>query len=73
MNLPEKDTRHRSDDVKSQKNLAWSDIITSKALLKGIFEAGFEDPSPIQEEVIPRALMGSNVCARAKVCVVVVR
>jgi ATP-dependent RNA helicase DDX6/DHH1 len=32
----------------------------------GIFEKGFERPSPIQEEVIPMALAGRNILARAK-------
>lgn len=32
----------------------------------GIFEAGFEKPSPIQEEAIPVALMGRDILARAK-------
>jgi ATP-dependent RNA helicase DDX6/DHH1 len=35
-------------------------------LLKGIFEAGFDKPSPIQEEAIPVALTGRDVLARAK-------
>ena len=32
----------------------------------GIFEKGFERPSPIQEEAIPIALAGRNILARAK-------
>jgi ATP-dependent RNA helicase DDX6/DHH1 len=32
----------------------------------GIFEAGFEKPSPIQEESIPAALTGRDILARAK-------
>jgi ATP-dependent RNA helicase DDX6/DHH1 len=32
----------------------------------GIFEAGFERPSPIQEEAIPVALAGKDILARAK-------
>jgi len=32
----------------------------------GIFEAGYEKPSPIQEEAIPVALTGRDVLARAK-------
>lgn len=34
--------------------------------MMGIFEAGFERPSPIQEESIPVALQGRNILARAK-------
>lgn len=30
----------------------------------GIFEAGFEKPSPIQEEAIPVALTGRDILAR---------
>jgi len=37
-----------------------------RELLMGIFEAGFERPSPIQEEAIPIALEGRDVLARAK-------
>ena len=32
----------------------------------GIFEKGYENPSPIQEESIPVALAGRDVIARAK-------
>ena len=32
----------------------------------GIFEKGFDKPSPIQEESIPIALVGRDVLARAK-------
>lgn len=34
--------------------------------MMGIFEAGFERPSPIQEETIPVALTGRDILARAK-------
>lgn len=37
-----------------------------RQLLMGIFEAGFEKPSPIQEEAIPVALTGRDILARAK-------
>jgi len=32
----------------------------------GIYEKGYENPSPIQEESIPMALAGKNIIARAK-------
>ena len=35
-------------------------------LLKGIYEKGYEKPSPVQEEVIPIALTGKDIIARAK-------
>jgi len=34
--------------------------------LKGIYEKNYEKPSPVQEEVIPIALTGQDVIARAK-------
>ena len=37
-----------------------------RELLMGIFEAGFEKPSPIQEEAIPVALTKRDILARAK-------
>jgi ATP-dependent RNA helicase DDX6/DHH1 len=37
-----------------------------RELLMGIYEKGFERPSPIQEESIPIALTGSDIIARAK-------
>lgn len=37
-----------------------------RELLMGIFEAGFEKPSPIQEESIPIALAKRDILARAK-------
>jgi ATP-dependent RNA helicase DDX6/DHH1 len=37
-----------------------------RELLMGIFETGFEKPSPIQEEAIPIALAGRDILARAK-------
>jgi ATP-dependent RNA helicase DDX6/DHH1 len=35
-------------------------------LLKGIFEKGYDNPSPVQEEVIPVALKSNDIIARAK-------
>ena len=32
----------------------------------GIFTAGFEKPSPVQEQAIPMALTGRDLLARAK-------
>ena len=38
-----------------------------RELLMGIYEKGYEKPSPIQEAAIPIALTGRNILARAKV------
>jgi ATP-dependent RNA helicase DDX6/DHH1 len=44
----------------------FEDYYLKRELLMGIFEMGFEKPSPIQEESIPIALAGRNILARAK-------
>jgi ATP-dependent RNA helicase DDX6/DHH1 len=46
--------------------MEFEDMRLRRELLMGIFEAGFERPSPIQEEAIPIALEGRDVLARAK-------
>lgn len=48
------------------KGMEFEDFGLKRDLLMGIFEAGFEKPSPIQEESIPVALAGRDVLARAK-------
>jgi hypothetical protein len=64
--LPPRDTRIQTDDVLRKKGLSWEDLHLKRDLLKGIFEMGYEQPSPIQEESIPIALMGRHILARAK-------
>ena len=53
-------------DVTATKGLDFEDFHLKRELLMGIFEAGFEKPSPIQEETIPVALTGRDILARAK-------
>ncbi|BGP55431.1 hypothetical protein JCM8202_003759 [Rhodotorula sphaerocarpa] len=66
LNLPQKDTRPQTEDVTATKGNDFEDYFLKRELLMGIFEAGFERPSPIQEEAIPIALTGRDVLARAK-------
>mmetsp|Transcript_7296 Transcript_7296/g.17632 ORF Transcript_7296/g.17632 Transcript_7296/m.17632 type:complete len:403 (-) Transcript_7296:13-1221(-) len=66
LNLPAKDTRTRTEDVTATKGNDFEDYFLKRELLMGIFEKGFEKPSPIQEESIPIALVGRDVLARAK-------
>ncbi|OAL30963.1 ATP-dependent RNA helicase dhh1 [Fonsecaea multimorphosa] len=66
LNLPAKDTRHQTEDVTATKGLDFEDFYIKRELMMGIFEAGFEKPSPIQEETIPVALTGRDILARAK-------
>ncbi|KAI0261605.1 P-loop containing nucleoside triphosphate hydrolase protein [Gloeopeniophorella convolvens] len=63
---PPRDERPQTDDVKATKGLEFEDMFLRRELLMGIFEAGFEKPSPIQEEAIPIALTKRDVLARAK-------
>ena len=53
-------------DVTNTKGLEFEEFGLKRDLLMGIFEAGFEKPSPIQEESIPVALTGRDILARAK-------
>ena len=48
------------------KGLKFADFGISKEIQLGIYEKGYENPSPIQEESIPIALAGKNIIARAK-------
>ncbi|KGR15817.1 ATP-dependent RNA helicase DHH1 [Candida albicans P57072] len=66
LNLPPKDTRPQTEDVLNTKSKSFEDFNLKRELLMGIFEAGFEKPSPIQEESIPMALAGRDILARAK-------
>jgi ATP-dependent RNA helicase DDX6/DHH1 len=58
--------RQPSQDVTRTKGNDFEDYYLKRELLMGIFEKGFEKPSPIQEEAIPVALAGRNILARAK-------
>lgn len=49
------------------KGTDFADYFLKRELLMGIYEKGFERPSPIQEESIPIALTGRDILARAKV------
>ena len=66
LNLPAKDTRVQTEDVLNTQGKLFEDFNLKRELLMGIFEAGFEKPSPIQEESIPMALAGRDILARAK-------
>eukprot|EP00922_Rhytidocystis_sp_ex-Travisia-forbesii_P045679 GHVS01068153.1.p1 GENE.GHVS01068153.1~~GHVS01068153.1.p1 ORF type:complete len:497 (-),score=34.99 GHVS01068153.1:1444-2934(-) len=66
INRPEKDTRVKTEDVTKTKGNDFEDYFLKRELLMGIFEKGYEKPSPIQEESIPVALAGKNILARAK-------
>jgi len=52
--------------VLDTKGHEFEDYCLRRELLMGIFEKGWEKPSPIQEASIPIALAGRDVLARAK-------
>ncbi|KAG0459187.1 hypothetical protein HPP92_022315 [Vanilla planifolia] len=66
LNIPPADTRYKTEDVTATKGNEFEDYFLKRELLMGIYEKGFERPSPIQEESIPIALTGSDILARAK-------
>uniref|UniRef100_A0A7S1HQ84 RNA helicase n=2 Tax=Eukaryota TaxID=2759 RepID=A0A7S1HQ84_9EUKA len=66
LKLPPKDTRFRTSDVTNTKGCEFEDFYLKRELLMGIYEKGFDKPSPIQEESIPIALTGRDLLARAK-------
>jgi ATP-dependent RNA helicase DDX6/DHH1 len=63
---PDKDERYKTEDVTQTKGRDFEDFFLKRELLMGIFEKGFEKPSPVQEEAIPIILQNRNVLARAK-------
>ncbi|KAJ1505017.1 DExD/H-box ATP-dependent RNA helicase dhh1 [Coelomomyces lativittatus] len=66
LKIPQKDLRPQTEDVLNTKGNEFEDYFLKRELLMGIFEMGFEKPSPIQEEAIPVALAGRDILARAK-------
>ena len=66
LNLPAKDGRFKTADVTNTKGIEFEEFCLSRDLLKGIFEKGWERPSPIQESSIAISLSGQDVLARAK-------
>ncbi|KAJ9123242.1 DExD/H-box ATP-dependent RNA helicase dhh1 [Naganishia vaughanmartiniae] len=66
LQAPTRDERPQTEDVTATKGSEFEDFYLKRELLMGIFEAGFERPSPIQEEAIPVALAGKDILARAK-------
>ena len=53
-------------DVTDTRGNEFEEFCLKRKLLMGIFEKGWERPSPIQEAAIPIALSGKDVLARAK-------
>jgi ATP-dependent RNA helicase DDX6/DHH1 len=41
------DTRRKTEDVTSRKGNTWEDFFLKREVLMGLYEMGFESPSPI--------------------------
>lgn len=63
---PEADSRPKTQDVTKTKGHKFSDYLLKRELLMGIYEKGFDAPSPVQEQSIPVAIAGRDILARAK-------
>ncbi|CAG0883971.1 unnamed protein product [Darwinula stevensoni] len=63
---PPPDRRIKTTDVTDTKGTEFEDFCLRRELLMGIFEKGWEKPSPIQEASIPIAMTGRDILARAK-------
>jgi ATP-dependent RNA helicase DDX6/DHH1 len=66
LRIPTRDPRVKTQDVLATKGNDFEDYYIRREILMGIYEKGFEKPSPIQEEAIPIALAGRDILARAK-------
>jgi len=66
LKIPAVDRRFRTSDVTDREGKEFEDFCLQRELLMGIFEMGWEKPSPIQEASIPMALSGREILARAK-------
>jgi ATP-dependent RNA helicase DDX6/DHH1 len=66
LKVPPKDNRPRTSDVTNTKGHNFEDYCLKRELLMGIYEKGWEKPSPVQEQSIPIALTGRDLLARAK-------
>lgn len=66
LNVPAPDKRPKTEDVTATDGHSFEDYYLKRELLMGIYEKGFEAPSPIQEQAIPEILLNRDVLARAK-------
>jgi len=66
LKIPPKDNRIKTSDVTDTRGNEFEEFCVKRELLMGIFEKGWEKPSPIQEAAIPIALGGKDILARAK-------
>ncbi len=63
---PVVDARRTTDDVAIEEGKYFTDFHLHDDLLRGIYENGYNRPSPIQWDAIPEILFGKHILARAK-------
>ena len=61
-----KRVRNRTIDITLDQNVEFSELLLSEPMQKGLQDAGFVKPSPIQLKAIPVGLMGTDLIAQAK-------
>lgn len=66
MDITNNNTRVQDVTAVERQDLEFDDYHFSRELLAGIYEKGFERPSPIQEATFTYALVGKDILARAK-------
>eukprot|EP00792_Barthelona_sp_PAP020_P005196 TRINITY_DN2548_c0_g1_i1.p1 TRINITY_DN2548_c0_g1~~TRINITY_DN2548_c0_g1_i1.p1 ORF type:complete len:458 (+),score=166.49 TRINITY_DN2548_c0_g1_i1:60-1376(+) len=54
------------EDLHAAQSISFRDMYLKSELLTAIQEAGFEHPSPIQQDAIPQAVVGSDLLCQAK-------
>lgn len=64
--LGRRKTRSRTSDVFNCEEVSFSKLFLSDSMQKGLFNAGFLNPSPVQAKAIPVGLMGVDVIIQAK-------
>lgn len=63
---PPKDLRPRTTDVTETKGSSYEEFCIKTDILKGAYEMGWEEPSPVQEDTIHLSMAGKDLVARAK-------
>ena len=62
LSRPPRDDRIKTSDVTDTRGMEFENYSLKRELLMGIFEMGFERPSPVQEESIPQVICGIHGC-----------
>ncbi|CAG8462551.1 8572_t:CDS:10 [Racocetra fulgida] len=56
----------RTKDVQIDEDVNFESLITNQNILRGLIEAGYDRPSPIQLKAVPPGKLGLDVIAQAK-------